>query len=67
MILSYNPEEIARQITLVDQELFFQLLPAEFLSLHWLDSDREYLAPNIWYTLPLPPYLKFFQSYHIFL
>jgi son of sevenless-like protein len=46
-LMDYHPEEIARQLTLVEQKLFLQLKPWELLNQAWTGADKEKLAPNI--------------------
>ena len=40
--------ELARQITLIESELFRSLQPREFLNLAWTKPDKQKRAPNIW-------------------
>lgn len=39
--------EVARQITLIDSELFRAIQPYEFLGQAWLGPNKDVLAPNI--------------------
>lgn len=39
--------EIARQLSLIDQAMFKQIKPREFLNLAWTTNDKEIYAPNI--------------------
>ncbi|KAJ3416526.1 hypothetical protein HDV05_001263 [Chytridiales sp. JEL 0842] len=42
-----DPVEIARQLTLIEFELFASMKPREFLDLAWMKDDKETRAPNI--------------------
>ncbi|KAJ3218223.1 hypothetical protein HDU67_006332 [Dinochytrium kinnereticum] len=42
-----EPLEIARQITLIESELFLSIQVREFLDLAWMKEDKEIRAPNI--------------------
>lgn len=46
-ILDLDPLEIARQLILVEQTLYFDLEFQEFLQQSWQKRDKEKLAPNI--------------------
>ena len=46
-ILDVHPEEIARQITLIDSALYRKIKPAEFLSSGWTRGDKEIRSPGI--------------------
>lgn len=45
--MDYHPEEIARQLTLVEQKLFQNVKPWEFLNKAWTGADKEKNSPNI--------------------
>ena len=42
-----DPLEVARQITLIEYDLFSKIKPREFVGLSWMKDDKETLAPNI--------------------
>ena len=42
-----DPLEVARQITVIEFELFCNIKPREFLDLGWMKEDKEVRAPNI--------------------
>ncbi|KAI3633678.1 hypothetical protein MIR68_008625 [Amoeboaphelidium protococcarum] len=42
-----EPLEVARQMTLVEFELFSNIRPTEFLNQAWMKADKEIKAPNI--------------------
>ena len=47
-ILTYHPEELARQLTLIDYNLFTSIKPLECLNQNWMHkTQKEELAPNI--------------------
>jgi hypothetical protein len=47
-ILTYHPEELARQLTLIDYNLFIAIKPSECLNQNWMHKTlKEELAPNI--------------------
>lgn len=46
-ILDFDPLELARQITLIEFEMFRSIKPTEFLDQAWLSKDKEKLAPGI--------------------
>jgi hypothetical protein len=46
-VLDLHPEEVARQITLIDQGLYRQIRPREFLGNGWSKSDKEVRSPGI--------------------
>lgn len=46
-ILDLHPEEVARQMTIIDSNLFRGIKPQEFLNLGWTKSDKETRAPGI--------------------
>lgn len=43
----WKPEEIAKQLTLIEFEMFSMIRTSEFFNQAWLKSDREIRAPNI--------------------
>ncbi|KAI9199222.1 ras guanine nucleotide exchange factor domain-containing protein [Polychytrium aggregatum] len=47
LFADFDPLEVARQITLIEFELFSAIKPREFLDLAWMKDDKEKLAPNI--------------------
>jgi son of sevenless-like protein len=47
MVLAFHSEEIARQLTLIEFELFQKIKPWEFLGLQWNKKDKDLKAPNI--------------------
>eukprot|EP01127_Copromyxa_protea_P018071 TRINITY_DN5606_c0_g1_i1.p1 TRINITY_DN5606_c0_g1~~TRINITY_DN5606_c0_g1_i1.p1 ORF type:complete len:650 (+),score=141.22 TRINITY_DN5606_c0_g1_i1:1375-3324(+) len=46
-LLDFHPEEIARQITLREWEIWSNLKPWEFLGLAWSKKDKETRAPHV--------------------
>lgn len=46
-ILDIHPEELARQITLVDSQLYRKIKPGEFLHSGWTKADKELKSPGI--------------------
>jgi son of sevenless len=46
-LLDFHPEEIARQLTLLDAELYRSIKPWEFLGLSWAKKDKDKRAPRI--------------------
>ena len=46
-IFTYSPLEIARQLTLIEFELYAAIRPSECLSQNWNTKQKERLAPNI--------------------
>ena len=42
-----DDQEIARQLTLIDQKLFQAIKPSELLGLAWLGPDKQEQAPNV--------------------
>lgn len=42
-----HPEEIARQLTLIDSNLFRKIRPQEFLNSGWTKTDKEQRSPGI--------------------
>ncbi|KAI8901142.1 ras guanine nucleotide exchange factor domain-containing protein [Globomyces pollinis-pini] len=42
-----DPLEVARQLTLIEHELFTSIKPRELVGLAWMKDDKEILAPNI--------------------
>jgi len=46
-IMEWPTEEVARQLTLVDSELFRMIRAHEFLDLGWSKKDKDVRAPNI--------------------
>ncbi|KAJ3318353.1 hypothetical protein HDV06_000533 [Boothiomyces sp. JEL0866] len=42
-----DPLELARQLTLIEYELFTCIKPREFVGLSWMKDDKEIRAPNI--------------------
>jgi son of sevenless-like protein len=47
IFLAFHPEEIARQITLIESELFNSIKPWECIGQSWVKKDKETKAPNI--------------------
>jgi hypothetical protein len=45
--LDIDPQELARQITILDFILFSAIQPREFLGLGWMKEDKEARSPNI--------------------
>lgn len=45
-LLDFHPEEIARQITLREWDIWSNLKPWEFLGLAWSKKDKETRAPH---------------------
>lgn len=58
-ILSFNPLEIARQLTLREWEIWSQIKPLELLGLSWTKKDKNLLSPNGLLTFSIP---SFFSS-----
>ena len=46
-LLHFHAEEVARQLTIVDQELFIKILPKELLNQAWTKSHRHETSPNV--------------------
>eukprot|EP01122_Echinamoeba_exundans_P007945 TRINITY_DN253_c0_g1_i2.p1 TRINITY_DN253_c0_g1~~TRINITY_DN253_c0_g1_i2.p1 ORF type:complete len:1439 (-),score=252.12 TRINITY_DN253_c0_g1_i2:189-4505(-) len=46
-LLDIDPVEMARQITLMEHELFYSIQPWEFLNQGWLKRDKERRSPNL--------------------
>ena len=47
-ILTFHPEELARQLTLVEFKLYGKIKPKECLNQNWMHkTQRNELAPNI--------------------
>jgi CRP-like cAMP-binding protein len=46
-VTDIDPLELARQITLIDEEYFLAIRPREFLKQAWNKHDHELRAPNI--------------------
>ena len=46
-VLDIHPEELARQITLIDSALYRKIKPSEFLHSGWTKSDKEARSPGI--------------------
>ncbi|ELP88301.1 guanine nucleotide exchange factor, putative, partial [Entamoeba invadens IP1] len=46
-VLQFHPAEFARQITLLQSEMFKQIPYFEFLGNGWMKKDKETLTPNI--------------------
>lgn len=46
-ILDLHPEELARQVTLLDHSLLKAIKPGEFLGLGWMKADKEQRSPHI--------------------
>ncbi|KAJ3107545.1 hypothetical protein HDU97_003850 [Phlyctochytrium planicorne] len=46
-LIDLEPLEIARQITIIESELFLTIQCREFLDLAWMKEDKEIRAPNI--------------------
>jgi hypothetical protein len=46
-ILDLHPEEMARQITLIDHSLLKAIKPGEFLGLGWMKADKDQRSPHI--------------------
>ncbi|TPX37441.1 hypothetical protein SmJEL517_g00744 [Synchytrium microbalum] len=42
-----DPMEMARQLTLIEFELFSNIKPREYLDMAWMKEDKEVRAPNI--------------------
>ncbi len=62
--MSLHPEEIARQLTLIEFDLFKSIRPSEFIKCNWMSKDKEKKSTTILqliqrfnkgttYTLPL--------------
>eukprot|EP00049_Salpingoeca_infusionum_P012036 m.213515 g.213515 ORF g.213515 m.213515 type:complete len:1075 (-) comp15085_c0_seq1:291-3515(-) len=46
-ILTLHPVELARQISLIEQDLFRAVQPSELVDCVWSKPDREQLSPNV--------------------
>ncbi|KAJ3112506.1 hypothetical protein HDU96_004486 [Phlyctochytrium bullatum] len=46
-LMDLEPVEIARQLTLIESELFLNIQVREFLDLAWMKEDKEIRAPNV--------------------
>jgi hypothetical protein len=46
-IMKMDPEEVARQLTLIDFDLFSKIQPYECYGLAWMKKDRDKRAPGI--------------------
>ncbi|KAJ3015789.1 UNVERIFIED_CONTAM: hypothetical protein HDU68_012566 [Siphonaria sp. JEL0065] len=46
-ILDIDPLELARQLTLIEAELFVNIKPREFLDMAWMKDNKEIKSPNI--------------------
>ena len=46
-ILTIHPQELARQLTLIEAKLFCDIKPWELLNLAWSRKDKEQKAPNV--------------------
>jgi len=46
-ILMVHPLEAARQLTILDHELFRKILPCECVTMNWTKEEKEALAPNV--------------------
>eukprot|EP00127_Corallochytrium_limacisporum_P002362 Clim_evm3s119 gene=Clim_evmTU3s119 len=46
-LLTLNCRELARQITLVDSELFANIRPSELVGQRWMKKNKKEFAPNI--------------------
>lgn len=44
---SISPIEIARQLTLIESELFFSIKCNELLDKAWMSDEKERLSPNV--------------------
>eukprot|EP00026_Physarum_polycephalum_P004864 Phypoly_transcript_04888.p1 GENE.Phypoly_transcript_04888~~Phypoly_transcript_04888.p1 ORF type:complete len:490 (+),score=76.11 Phypoly_transcript_04888:570-2039(+) len=47
LCLDVNPEEIARQLTLIDNDLLRRVTPLELVNQRWTKSGKEKNAPNV--------------------
>lgn len=45
--IDLDPTEVARQVTLLEFDLFLQIRPREFVDLSWTKDDKETRAPGI--------------------
>lgn len=46
-LLDIDPLEMARQMTIVEHQLFMSIHPTEFMDQKWMKKDKETKAPNI--------------------
>jgi len=46
-IETLDPIELARQLTLIEYDMFKTIAPKELLNLSWQNKDKEILAPNV--------------------
>ena len=47
VFLDFDALELARQITLMDHELFCKIKPREFIGVNWLKEGKEIKAANL--------------------
>ena len=47
MLEELDPLEIARQLTIVEWDLYSRIVPKELLSLSWQKKDKELKSPNL--------------------
>lgn len=60
-----EPIEIARQMTLVEYELFTAINPTEFLDQAWMKDDKEKRAPNICNMTKWSNHVGFWHSFSV--
>jgi hypothetical protein len=46
-ILHVDPEELARQMTLIDEELWCKIQPWELLGQAWMKEEKAEKSPNV--------------------
>jgi len=46
-LIEFDPVEIARQITIIESQMFREVRPQEFLNQSWTKKDKELRSPNL--------------------
>ena len=46
-LVDFDPLEVARQLTLMESNIFASIEHREFLDLSWMKEDKELKAPNL--------------------
>lgn len=47
VLLDFEPEELARQMTLMDFAIFKQIEPRELIDNNWIKAEKLFNAPNV--------------------